>query len=142
MTFWNYNSVPLPSSTGYTHQRFGWLSIILHYVAFIAQPSFILYANPHCLIMFGRVDTKFDMIRTKCKLLWIYNSQLVSDRMKRMVQTLIMASKQLTVSILATPTTSIGLFYRRRSFLLLNESKCSALIVIVEVVQIIVRMRK
>ena len=142
MTFLIYNSVPLPSSAGYTHQRFGWLSIILHYVAFIAQPSFILYANPHCLIMFGRVDTKFDMIRTKCKLLWIYNSQLVSDRMKRMVQTLIMASEHLTVRILATPTASIGLFFRRRSILLLNESKCSALIVIVEVVQIIVRMRK
>ena len=103
---------------------------------------FILYADPHWNLMFGRVDTKFDMIRTKCKLFWMFNSQLVSDRMKRMVQTLIMASEHLTVRILATPTASIGLFFRRRSILLLSESKCSALIVIVEVVQIIVRMRK
>ena len=115
MTFWNYNSVPLPSSTGYTHQCFGWLSIILHYVAFIAQPSFIFNANPHWNLMF--VDTKFDMICTKCKLLWMFNSQLVCDSLKWMVQTLIMASERLTVSILATPTASIVLFYWRQSIL-------------------------
>ena len=89
MIFWNYNSVPLPSSTGYTHQRFGWLSISLHYVAFIAQPMFILYADPHWNLMFGRVDTKFDMIRTKCKLLWIFNSQLVCDSLKWMVGSIV-----------------------------------------------------